>query len=59
MRCTDTDSKGKIVFQTNSGAYFTLTEDELLDAVGILQEVVDYISEGNTPRRRLDSRRNY
>ena len=59
MRCTDTDSKGKIVFQTNSGTYFTLTEDELLEAVGVLQEVVDYVSEGDAQRRRLDSRRNY
>jgi transcription elongation factor Elf1 len=59
MRCTDTDSKGRIIFQTKQGTYFSLDEQELFEAVEVLQKVVDYVSEGDAPRRRIDSRRNY
>ncbi len=55
MRCTDTDSKGKVVFQTKQGTYFALTEEELLEAVGIFDEVVKYLAEG-LPRKKVDSR---
>ncbi len=55
MRCTDTNSKGKVVFQTKQGTYFALTEEELLEAVGIFDEVVQYLAE-DLPRKKVDSR---
>ncbi|CAH9013020.1 conserved hypothetical protein [Vibrio phage 424E50-1] len=35
MRCTDTDSKGKVVFQTNQGTYFALTQPEIEEAIKV------------------------
>ncbi len=55
MRCTDTNSKGKVVFQTNQGTYFALTEEELLEAVPIFEEVAQYLA-GDLPRKKVDSR---
>lgn len=55
MRCTDTDSKGKIVFQTNRGTFFSLNEDEIEDAVDVMMEAL-YHRRSGKPRRHIDSR---
>lgn len=60
MRCTDTNSKGKAIFQTESGAYFGLTGLEMEKALQVIQETLEYNKSGGK-RKHIDSRtkRNY
>lgn len=60
MCCTDTDSKGKAIFQTKSGAYFGLTPDEMLEALDVIGETLLY-REDNGERKFIDSqhKKNY
>ena len=55
MRCTDTDSKGKAIFQTDTGAYFGLTEEQMEKALQVIEETLTYRRCGN-PRKYIDSR---
>ena len=56
MRCTDTASKGKIIFQTNAGVYLPLTLEELREAVVIFEKTITYVENGN-PRKQIDARK--
>jgi SpoU rRNA methylase family enzyme len=56
MRCTDTDSKGKIIFQTNSGVYVPMTLEECREAVKVLEEAITYV-ENDNPRKQIDARK--
>lgn len=57
MKMVDSDSKGKVVFKTNRGTYFTLTPEELVDAQKELAVAI-YHKENNLPRFTVD-KRNY
>ncbi|BAV80965.1 hypothetical protein [Vibrio phage RYC] len=60
MRCTDTDSKGKAIFQTSTGAYIGLTDLEMLEALRVIDQTLAHRM-ANKPREYIDSRqkRNY
>lgn len=55
MRCTDTNSKGKVISQTKQGTYFALTEEELLESFTVFDEVVKHLA-SDLPRKKVDSR---
>jgi len=56
MRVTDTNSKGKVIIQSRSGAYMALEEEELQEAIDLLIKVKLYREEG-LPRDQIDSRK--
>lgn len=56
MRCTDTASKVKIIFQTNSGVYVPLTLEELREAIVVFEETITYV-ENDNPRKQIDARK--
>lgn len=58
MRVTDTDCKGRAIIQNDRGTYMSLSDKEILEAIGMLQALYEY-RKANKPRKRTDSRRNY
>lgn len=55
MRCTDTDSKGKSIFQTRQGTYVGMTVEEMEETLIVIAETIQHRREGK-PREFIDSR---
>ncbi|NQZ78653.1 MAG: hypothetical protein HRT61_21440 [Ekhidna sp.] len=56
MKLTDSNSKGKCIFQTRGGVYFGLTPDELDEAEEAIAQAQNHL-DSELPRFRVDSRK--
>jgi len=56
MRVTDTNSKGKVIIQSRSGAYTALKDGELQETIDLLIKVKLHKEQG-LPRQQIDSRK--